>query len=128
MKRTLTAKHVACPECNTTTEITCLRNKNEGALRIRYRKCPSCNHKFKTSQTISPSIGPEVITPYHSAEEICTIRSSKLNEHDVLDILGFLRRGAFSRRDLALQYDVTLHTIHAIAQGKTWKHLTTAPS
>lgn len=128
MTRIATAKHVACPKCSTTTEITCLRKKNEDTIRIRYRKCPSCSHKFKTSQQISPSIGPEVITPYHSAEEICSIRSSKLNEHDVLDILDLLSKGVYSRRDLALQYEVTYSAIRSIAVGRTWKHLTAAPS
>lgn len=129
MKRTVAAQHIACPECNTTTKVTCLKYGDEGTLRIRYRKCPSCNHKFKTWQQVTA--GPEVIKDYPTQEERrvihCFDRSS-LTEEDVLDIMDQLKKGFWTRKDIALQYEVSPCVIRDIDVGKTFKHLTTAPS
>ena len=129
MTRTLTAKHVACPKCSTTTEITCVRKKNEDTLRIRYRKCPSCNHKFKTWQQVTA--GPEEIKDYPTKEELRIIHSfdrSSLSEEDVLEIMDQLKKGFWLRKDIALQYGVSTAVIRDIAVGKTFKHLTATPS
>ncbi len=49
--------------------------------------------------------------------------SNKLSEDQVLEIIR-LHRSGISRRALAQQFDVTVWTVHAIFQGKSWTWLT----
>ena len=130
MKRTVTAKRVVCPECKAASKVTCQHVEHSDSskpVRIRYRKCPSCNHTFKTEQQIDPTIGLEIVTPSCPREMRCASRSS-LTEDDVLSITDQLKKGFFSRKDLALQYGVRTCVIRDIDLGRTFKHLTAASS
>jgi hypothetical protein len=52
--------------------------------------------------------------------------TSRLNEASVRDIRAEYAAGKATRKELAAKYGVAHGTIHAITEGRSWKHLLTA--
>ena len=104
---------IDCPNCKVpVTGTTCTRLK--GDTRIRYRRCSSCNHPFRTEQTITPEI---VI----NRKRVCGApQNAKLEPFEVADIKKFLQNNIYTPYQLALQYDVSVSAIHRIRTGQTW--------
>jgi hypothetical protein len=104
---------IDCPNCGKpVNSTTCARRKN--GIRIRYRRCTSCNHPFRTEQVIAPEI---VINRkcIHGAPQ-----NAKLQPFEVADIKKFLKDKFYTPYQLALQYDVSVSAIYRIQAGKTW--------
>jgi transcriptional regulator NrdR family protein len=59
-------KGIACPQCNAvpgqtiTLDVISTRNPCPG-VRVRYRKCSSCGHRFRTREVIVD--GPKFANP-----------------------------------------------------------------
>jgi len=104
---------IDCPNCGKhVIRTTCTRRK--GDTRIRYRRCPACNHAFRTEQTITPEI---VI----NRKRVCdTPENAKLQPFEVADIKKFLQNNTYTPYQLALQYNVSVSAICRIRSGKTW--------
>jgi transcriptional regulator NrdR family protein len=104
---------IDCPNCGEpVNSTTCARRK--GDIRIRYRRCPSCNHPFRTEQVITPEI---VI----NRQRVCgTPQNAKLKPFEVADIKKFLQNNIYTPYQLALQYDVSLSAIQHIRSGRAW--------
>ena len=104
---------IHCPNCGKPVlHTTCTRRK--GGIRIRYRRCPACNHPFRTEQTITPEI---VI----NRKRVCgTPENAKLQSFEVADIKKFLQNNTYTPYQLALQYDVSVSAIQHIRLGRTW--------
>ncbi len=105
---------IDCPSCGKpVNRTTCTRRK--GDTRIRYRRCPACNHTFRTEQIITPEIVMSRKRVY------TTPQNAKLWPFEVADIKKFLQNNAFTPYELALQYDVSVSAIQHIRKGETWK-------
>ena len=129
MKRVHTAQQVSCPKCdNPATKVTCVENKL--GRRYRYRRCQSCNYKFKTSQSMTKKDATENIVPYL---ELIHLRRqellrggghSKLTPNDVREIREIWDKTTFKDRDLAYrigrQFEVEERAIDNIIKGKSW--------
>ena len=129
MKRVHTAQSVACPECDhPATKVTCVENKL--GRRYRYRRCQSCDHKFKTSQSMIEKSTTENIVPYL---ELIHLRRqellkggghAKLTPSDVREIREIWEKTTFKDRDLAYrigrQFEVEERAIDNIIKGKSW--------
>ena len=104
---------IDCPNCGEpVNSTTCARRK--GDIRIRYRRCQSCNHPFRTEQVITPEI---VI----NRQRVCgTPQTAKLKPFEVADIKKFLQNNIYTPYQLALQYDVSLSAIQHIRSGRAW--------
>ena len=104
---------IDCPNCGKPVNgTTCTRRK--GDIRIRYRRCPACNHAFRTEQTITPEI---IINRKRVSG---TPQNAKLQPFEVADIKKFLQNNVFTPYELALQYDVSVSAIQHIRSGKSW--------
>ncbi len=104
---------IDCPNCGTPViHTTCTRRKAD--IRIRYRRCPACNHPFRTEQVITPEI------PINRKRLYGAPKSAKLQPFEVADIKKFLRNNVFTPYELALQYDVSVDAIRQIRSGRTW--------
>jgi len=119
------ASKITCPECNhPRMQYSSIRRTD--TERIRYRFCPSCGHRLRTIQPLNPPTAPEQIVPFISKGE--GRYNAKLKDFEVLDIRRMYRNGIYSQAELAIQYGVHQCTISQACLGKTWKHLTAAPS
>ena len=111
-------EQISCPNCKSANiHSTC--GKLDGEKRIRYKRCLDCNCKFKTEQVITK----EVIVPKRVKGGSAIAKQARLTEDDVLFIRGQALSGIYTRKDLALQYEVDVSYICKIQSGKTWKHL-----
>jgi hypothetical protein len=79
-----------------------------------------CNCKFKTEQVITK----EVIAPKRVRGGSVIAKRTRLTEEDVLFIRGQALSGIYTRKDLALQYEVDVSYICKIQTGQTWSHVT----
>jgi len=114
-------EQIRCPECSSANiHSTC--GRLDGDLRIRYKRCLDCNCKFKTEQLITK----EVIAPKRVRGGSVIAKRTRLTEEDVLFIRGQALSGIYTRKDLALQYEVDVSYICKIQTGQTWKYLTVA--
>ena len=110
-------EQIRCPDCSSANiHSTC--GRLDGDKRVRYKRCLDCNCKFKTEQVITK----EVIVPKR-VRGGAAAKAAKLTEGDVLFIRGQALSGIYTRKDLALQYEVDVSYIWKIQTGKTWKHL-----
>jgi len=104
---------INCPKCNTLViRTTCTRRKDK--IRVRYRRCPSCKHAFRTEQVITP----EIILSRERRQG--TPHNAKLKPHEVADIKKFLQNNIYTPYELALQYEVSPSAIAHIRSGKSW--------
>ncbi len=104
---------IDCPNCGEPViHSTCTRRKAD--IRIRYRRCPACNHPFRTEQVITPEI------PINRKRVYGTPQSAKLQPFEVADIKKFLQNNIYTPYELALQYDVSVSAIQHIRSGKSW--------
>lgn len=116
MKGKTSLKPVTCPECGSSQiHLTCTHVRND--IRVRYKRCKDCDHKFVTEQVVTQEA---VVAKKQRGP------NAKLNEEDVLFIRQQLANGIYTITDLALQYEVEFGTISRIKAGKTWKHLLVA--
>lgn len=112
-------EQIRCPDCSSANiHSTC--GRLEGDKRIRYKRCLECNCKFKTEQLITK----EIIVPKRVRGGSIKAKQTKLTEEDVLFIRRQAKYGIYTRKDLALQYEVDVSYIGKIQAGQTWKYLT----
>ena len=115
-------KPVTCPQCGSDQiHLTCTRVHDE--IRVRYKSCKACDHKFVTQQVITQEI---VVEKKQGGYKPGNNENAKLSEQDVLFIRRTLANGLYTARDLAIQYDVSYSAVSQIKTGKTWKHLEAA--
>ena len=88
---------------------------------MRYKRCLDCDCKFKTEQLITE----EVIVPKR-VRGGTKAKKARLTEGDVLFIRQQALNGIYTRKDLALQYEVDVSYICRIQTGHAWKHLAVA--
>ena len=122
MKGKTSLKPVTCPECGSSQiHLTCTHVRND--IRVRYKSCKDCDHKFVTEQVITQEA---VVAKKQRGYPPGNPTNAKLSEEDVLFIRQQLANGIYTITDLALQYEVEFGTISRIKAGKTWKHLLVA--
>ena len=122
MKGKTSLKPVNCPECGSSQiHLTCTHVRND--IRVRYKSCKNCDHKFVTEQVITQETAVKKRRGGYSPGNV---ESAKLSEDDVVFIRQQLTNGIFTGRDLALQYDIAESTVSKIKAGRTWKHLEAA--
>lgn len=115
-------KPVTCPECGSDQiNLTCTRIRDN--IRVRYKSCKACSHKFVTEQAITQEI---VVEKKQRGYAPGNVKSAKLSEDDVVFIRQQLTNGIYTGRDLALQYDIAESTVSKIKAGRIWKHLKAA--
>ena len=129
MKRVRTAKQISCPECDhLVTKVTCVEKKL--GRRYRYRRCESCDHKFKTSQSMSEKNAKETIVPYLELVQIRQQRllrgggRSKLTPDDVRTIRVMWIKAVYKDKQemihIAEQFKVKERAVKNILTGKAW--------
>jgi len=129
MKRVHTAKQISCPECdNPVTKVTC--GNSQLGRKYRYRRCGSCGHKFKTSQSLSETDAKETIVPYldtvllRRQERLRGGGSSKLNPSDVREIRKLWAKAVYKDKQekiyIAEQFNVKERAVDNILTGKAW--------
>ena len=129
MKRVHTAKQIPCPECdNPATRVTCCDSKL--GRKYRYRRCESCGHKFKTSQSLSETDAKETIVPYlepvllRRQERLRGSGSSKLKPDDVREIRKMWAKAIYKDKQeriyIAEQFNVKERAVGNILTGKAW--------
>ena len=122
MKGKSSLKPVICPECGSDQiHLTCTHIRDD--IRVRYKSCKDCNHKFVTEQAITQE---KVTAKRRSGYLPGNLEHSKLSEQDVAFIRQTLANGLYTAKDLALQYEVSYSAVSQIRTGKTWKHLEAA--
>ena len=129
MKRVRTAKQISCPECDhLVTKVTCVEKKL--GRRYRYRRCENCDHKFKTSQSMSEKDAKETIVPYLELVQIRQQRllkgggRSKLTPDDVRTIRVMWIKAVYKDKQemihIAEQFKVKERAVKNILTGKAW--------
>ena len=129
MKRVRTAKQISCPECDhLVTKVTCVEKKL--GRRYRYRRCESCDHKFKTSQSMSEKDAKETIVPYLELVQIRQQRllrgggRAKLTPSDVREIRKMWIKAIYKDKQemiyIAEKFNVKERAIRNIVNGKSW--------
>ena len=122
MKGKSSLKPVICPKCGSDQiSLTCTRIRDD--IRVRYKSCKDCSHKFVTEQAITQEA---VVATKRCGYKPGNLEHSKLSEQDVLFIRQTLANGLYTAHDLALQYEVSYSAVSQIRTGKTWKHLVAA--
>ena len=122
MKRKSSLKPVICPECGSDQiHLTCTHVRDD--IRVRYKSCKDCSHKFVTEQAFTQET---VVKKKRGGYLPGNEDAAKLSEDDVIFIRQQLTDGIYTAKDLALQYEITDSTISKIRTGKTWKHLVAA--
>ena len=129
MKRVHTAKQMSCPECDhPVTKVTCVESKL--GRRYRYRRCACCDHKFKTSQSMSEEGAREIMVPYL---ELIKLRRqeylrgggcSKLTPDDVRAIRAMWIKAVYRDKqemiNIAERFNVKERAVKNILTGKAW--------
>ena len=129
MRRVHTAKQISCPECDhPVTKVTCVENKL--GRRYRYRRCASCDHKFKTSQSMSAKCAKEIIIPYLELVELRRqehLRGggcSKLTPDDVRAIRAMWIKAVYKDKQemihIAERFNVKERAVRNILAGRAW--------
>ncbi len=113
------ASIVHCPNCNHFfTRIYC--GHYEGNIKVRYRSCPECDHRFITTQQQKPTVEREQLLRQRTRKPP---RNTKLQIHEIAMIKKFLANGTYTNKELAIQYQVTASHISKIKIGRFWANV-----
>ena len=129
MKRVHTANQILCPKCDySVTKVTCVENKL--GRRYRYRRCACCDHKFKTSQSMSEKGAKEIMVPYlelvklRRQEHLRGGGCSKLTPDDVREIRTMWIKAVYKDKQemihIAERFNVKERAVKNILTGKAW--------
>ena len=116
-----------CPKCGATTRVTCLERHPNGYRIRRFRRCTSCGHKFRTTQSCEKVDNDGRIwnqdQSRRNAMQGELSPSAILTEQDVVRIRTLYAAGDTSYNALARETGMCKTTIQKIVERKTWRHV-----
>ena len=115
-----------CPECGAITRVTCLERHPNGYRIRRFRRCTSCGHKFRTTQSCEKLDNDGRIWNQDQSRRNAMkgelSPSAILTEQDVIKIRSLYAAGDTVTTPWP-ETGMSKATIQKIVLRKTWRHV-----